>query len=257
MNFNWSLLPATPPPTDAATLASFVQSIGITTAQISVGRAGSINVDQIYPELPDFVNELSKAGVEAHSIQLDLRVEELIANPDYLALFEACGITEITLTEVAKKGYLVRSRLTKLRTGLEKLDPLLQKHKLRLLLPVFGTSLLPSPSAAFHILRGLPPFSFGAQLDPGGEHLGGFEPWDYTVAVLGDYLASILIRDSLYTRDDQIQRTWVRPGEGLCDWPSMVEQLSRIEYQGSLLLAPMLGESPSELASQRQFIESI
>lgn len=242
-----------------------MQSAGLDTTTILIGDQGHFSVNDIYPGLPDFVNQLANDGVECYTVQLDLTIDQLIGEPDFLKLLQACGIKDFSISQLIKKGYFVRSRLTKSRSSLEKLQPMLEAHNLRLLIPVAGESLVPSPSAAFHLIRGLSPLHFGVQLDPGGMLYEGFEAWDYTVAILMDYLAAISMRDNVLLRHPGAEdvnskgwaRRWSTVQDGMTDWSEMMRQLRNIEYSGRLELRPMISQTEAEIKAELDYMRSL
>lgn len=262
VNVAWSLHPESLLPQSAEELAALVKEVGAETCTVLVGDGKHTSIQEIYPGLPDFINALAGSGVECYSVQLDLSLEQLIGEPDFLKLLHACGVKEFSISELAKKGYFVRSRLTKSRTNLEKLQPLLEENELRLILPISGESLLPSPSAAFHLIRGLSPLRFGVQIDPGGTLFEGFEAWDYTVAILMDYLACITVRDNVLVRHpgavDVNSKGWARRWStveaGMTDWVDMMRQLRNIEFAGRIELRPMVSETADEIKSEFAYL---
>lgn len=265
MNIVWSLHPESLADLAAQELAELTQAVGADTCTVLVGDGLHASIQEVYPGLPDYINALSQAGTESYSVQLDLSLEQLIGEPDFLKLLSACGIREFSIAQLVKKGYFVRSRLTKSRGNLEKLAPLLQEHKLRLILPVSGQSLLPSPSAAFHLIRGLSPEFFGVQIDPGGALFEGFEAWDYTVAILMDYLACITVRDNVLLRhpgaDDSNSKGWARRWstvqDGMTDWAEMMRQLRNIEFAGRIELRPMVSRNAPEVKGEFDYLKNL
>lgn len=265
MTLTWSLHTGGLPRFEPAALAELVLASGCTTAPVLVGEGLHASVENIYPELPDYVNALSEAGVECHSCDLDVTLEQLVGEPDFIKLLAACGIKQFSILALRKKGYFVRSRLTKAREQLDLLSKQLEKHEVKLILPVVGESLIPSPSAAFHLVRGLPPYAFGIRLDPGGELFEGFEAWDYTVALLMDYLVSVTVRDSILIREPSASdangkgwaRRWATVQDGMTDWTEMVRQLRNVEFSGSLELRPMASTTAEQIKSEVEYLQGL
>ncbi len=265
MKITWSLHPESFGKLAPSPLADLVRETGFDTCTVLIGPGKPIEVASIYPDLPDYVNALSKAGVETNTAELEMSLDQLVGEPDYLKLLQACGIEEFSIASLVKKGYFVRSRLTKARAALETLQPLLLDHNLKLIIPVTGGSLVPSPSAAFYLVRGLMPDRFGIQCDPGGALFEGFEAWDYTVAILMDYLDSIIVRDNVMLRDPEAAdannkgwaRRWAPVQEGMTDWDAMAHQLRRIEFGGRLELCPMVSTEISEVKAELDHMKSI
>lgn len=246
-------------------MAQLVKDSGAETCTVVVGDGGQASVEHIYPGLPDYINGLAAAGVESYSVELDLTLAQLIGEPDFLKLLKACGVKEFSIAELAKKGYFVRSRLTKAREALDQLQPILEENDLRLILPVNGESLLPSPSAAFHLIRGLNPFRFGVQLDPGGALFEGFEAWDYTVAILMDYLACITVRDNVLVKhpgaNDVNSKGWARRWstvqDGMTDWAEMMRQMRNIEFAGRIELRPMVSADADAIRAEFDYLKQL
>lgn len=264
MNISWSLHAQEFANEPAEELAAKVKDAGFDTCTVLIGAGMHAPIDEIYPGMPDYVNALAAAGVECYTAELALTLEQLVGETDFLKLLHACGIKEFSVSNIPKKGYFVRSRLTKARGYLETLEPLLDEHEMKLLLPVAGESLLPSPSAAFHLIRGLKPNRFGVQLDPGGALFEGFEAWDYTVAILMDYLACITVRDNVLLRHpgaaDSNNKGWARRWstvqDGMTDWEDMARQLRNIEFVGRIELRPMVSTNSDELKAELDYLKA-
>lgn len=265
MKIVWSLHLGPFPSLTPDQTARLVQDVGAQTCTVVVAKEGQVSLENIYPELPDFINALSRAGVETYSVDLPLNLEQLLGEPDFLKLLSACGVREATIPAIPKKGYFVRSRLTKAREALDALAPHLESNKLKLVLPVVGASLMPSPSAAFHLVRGLRPDLFGVRIDPGGELFEGFEAWDYTVAILMDYLVGVTARDSILVRHPGAEdanskgwaRRWATVQDGMTDWAEMARQLRNIEFGGTIELAPMVSTRPEQIRAEADFLKNL
>ena len=265
MTEKWSLHTGALELKSASALAELVLEAGFDSFPVLVGDRGHMNLVDLVSGLPNFVNESKLAGVEITSAECQLTVEQLVGEQEILKVLHDSGITELTIPAFPKKGYFVRSRLTKAREALEKLADPLERLKLKLVLPVTGGSLIPSPSAAFHMVRGLPPFAFGIKLDPGAEFFEGFEAWDYTVALLMDYLCTICIRDSVLMKhpgaDDVNNKGWAKrwstAEDGMTDWEEMCRNLQMIDFDGTLLLHPMVSRSADEIKRDLHYLQTV
>lgn len=265
MSLEWGIHPGEMLPQSAAALAELSKACHAQVPIVVVGERGHVTVDDIYPGLPDFLNEMGENGATTHTVELDLSLEQLAANTDYIKLMRSCEIKNVVLPALTKKGYFVRSRLTKAREALDRLAPALDGNEVKLILPVHGSSLLPSPSAAFHLVRGLPPYAFGIALDPGGLLFEGFEAWDYTVAILMDYLSSVTVRD--YTlrhapghesaNNKSWLREWAMVQDGMTDWADMAYHLRKIEFSGTLVLRPMVSRTEVEIKNELGYLHSM
>lgn len=242
-----------------------MRNCNVDTAPVIVPKQGEISLETLSESFVPHVNALREAGLSVESAEVQFSLKQLEGEPGILRELAEGEIQDITIAELTKLGYFVRSRMTKARESLEALTPILEKHKMRLILPVKGGSLIPSPSAAFILVRGLPPYCFGVRLDPGGELFEGFEAWDYTVALLGDYLASVVVSDYVLTKHPGAEdanskgwaRRWATVQDGFTDWKEMFRQLRNIEFQGRILLKPMVSTTVAEVKSELDYLYSL
>jgi sugar phosphate isomerase/epimerase len=93
----------------------------------------------------------------------------------------------------------------------------------------------------------------------------GFEAWDYTVAILMDYLAAISMRDNVLLRHPGAEdvnskgwaRRWSTVQDGMTDWSEMMRQLRNIEYSGRLELRPMISQTEAEIKAELDYMRSL
>lgn len=89
-----------------------------------------------------------------------------------------------------------------------------------------------------HLIRGFDPDVIGAYLDPGHMAVEG-EAFDVGAGMVGNHLAIIGAKDVLQERVDKdghgaARTTWVKAGEGLVDWTTILEELVRLKFDGPL-----------------------
>ncbi len=133
-----------------------------------------------------------------------------------------------------KAGY--RALLDKTHAMLRTLLGYGARHGVRSLLELHHGTLNESCSGAWRICREYDPRLIGVIHDPQNMVLAGRETWRMGIEILGDYLAYVHCKDSIYTRNAQGAWAWslVHPGEGLVNWPQFVQALKETGFQGWL-----------------------
>ncbi len=134
----------------------------------------------------------------------------------------------------AKQGY--RALFEKSRTMLRTLVGYGERHGVRSLLELHPGNLNESCSAAAALLKEFDPRRVGVIHDPQNMVIAGRENWRMGLEILGDYLAYVHVKDSVFARNDQGAWAWklVHPGEGLVNWPQFVKALRDTGFDGWL-----------------------
>jgi sugar phosphate isomerase/epimerase len=128
-----------------------------------------------------------------------------------------------------------KSFKNKVRKQLEKLSPLLEKIKVKLMIEIHHVTLIPSANAAFSLLNGLPPKSFGVIYDPGNMIIEGRESWRMGLDLLGPYLAYIHVKNAEWRQvKGKWEHLWAPTDGGIADWSEIMNILVERNYKGFL-----------------------
>lgn len=256
MNLTWSLFPKNYAHLSPKDLATLVRECGLDTVNVVIGDGYVLQIETVFKEFPAYVGALRAQGLDPKFASTKLTAEEVAAQPDLLKLLADNGIRQFRLGWLNRRGYLVRSRMKKARESLERLVPHLEAADVQAVYHLRNETLLASPTAAYHLIRGLPPYAVGIEIDPGNQSIEGFESWDYTCAMLAEYIVAVGVKDTALHRDagragesdKGWTRTWAPADEGVTNWHALFVELSRIAFSGTAIVKPLY--SPDDEATR-------
>jgi len=97
----------------------------------------------------------------------------------------------------------------------------------------------------------LPPEWIGVELDPGNQSFQGFEPWDFSVGLLGEYCAWLAVKDTKTWQEPALakdpdkgwRREFVPISEGVTNWRRVFHALRTGPFDGTFVFMPFYDES--------------
>lgn len=156
---------------------------------------------------------------------------------NYYRLAQALGSPSIRVFGMLydrKQGY--RALLQKTREMLKTLLGYGEHYGVRSLLELHHGNLNESCSGACLVMKDFDPKLIGVIHDPQNMVVAGRENWRMGLEILGDYLAYVHWKDSVFARNEK--GVWVssivHPGEGLVNWPQFVQALKETGFNGYL-----------------------
>jgi len=120
-------------------------------------------------------------------------------------------------------------------------------------------TILPSPELIRRVCEGLDSNAVGALYDPGNMLNEGNLAPAFALAVLGDLLHHVHVKNEAYVRTDG---RWapeiVRADEGLVDWRQVFEELRRVKYAGWVVIDHCSAEpSIDRMILEREVVERL
>lgn len=138
------------------------------------------------------------------------------------------------------------------REYLLRVEPMLRKHGVKMLLETHHGMLTASASATMRLLEGLDPDCFGVIFDPGNMVFEGYEDYHKSFQMLGSYLAHVHVKNAalIPNGEDALGTTtyskdWMPLWKGSADLKYLVECLVKIGYQGCLSVEDFSNEQPT------------
>lgn len=251
MEITFSLFPKFYRNLDVKRLAALIHNIKLDTADVIIRNGYWVTPEKIRQELPVFIADMLCNGVTVKSAITDYVPVELAADSTPLAVMADNGIGEFRLgIENFHETHSGRNKpgnpFIAARKELEQLVYLCQKYKIRAILQLHHKTLLASASAAWHLVHGLPREAAGIWIDPGNQSFEGYEEWDRTAFLLGDYIRTVGVKDTLVYRDIDgasepdkgWRRIWSPVYEGVTDWYELVRALASIDFRGTFVFMP-------------------
>lgn len=237
----FSLFPKPFPEWSATQFADLLKTTGIDKLDVVIRDGFQVTPQRIKEELPRYMEALSQAGVQADFAVTSFNAEQLAEDIDLLLLLGDHGIKAFRL-DYFRLRKDVRTALKDARRALERLTPLCSLSGVRAVYQVHHRTLVSSASAAYQLVRDLPPDAIGVQLDTGNQRIEGYENWSYAVHLLGKYL------HSFGAKDVRLPDQWVECGNGQVDWDGLFEALGEYRFEGTFHLMPFYSDDSTELA---------
>lgn len=235
---------------DTRGLAALVREVGLDTTNLVIRDGYWVSESNLAETLTEFMRVMRSEGLEPRFATTSYSAETLAADPTPLALLAEYGIREFRIGYF-RAGDDPRRALESARRSLEALSERCARHGIRAVYQVHHGTLIPNASAGWHVMNGLPSEYIGLELDPGNQSFEGFERWDRSARLLGDYLIAVGVKDTAVERepgreeapDKGWKRTWVPIYEGVTDWHELARELSAVDFRGTMVFMPFYDEN--------------
>ena len=246
MQVTWSIFPKFQQQLHPRGLAAFVRDVGLDTTNLVVREGYWVEPKNLAADTGKFVEAMKREGVEVHYATTGYTAAQLIADPTPLQVFHDNGIHAFRIGHVESSSPDVRGGLKRTRGEFEQLARLCEKHGVRAIYQLHHKTLLPSPSAIFPLLDGLPSDALAMELDPGNQSFEGYEDYTRSARLLGEYLAWCACKDSVIRQDPKAaerpdkgwKREWAPAYEGVIRWDEVFAALAAIDFKGVIKLMP-------------------
>jgi len=240
---------------DVHGLASLVREVGLDTTNVIIRDGYWASPSGLAADMPVFMHAMRVAGLNVSFATTDYSVASLLSDPTPLAILADNGITDFRLGYFKELPEGPRASFTAARSELERLVPICERYGLRAVSQLHHNTMLSSPSAAWHVINGLPARWIGIELDPGNQSFEGYEDWGRTARLLAGYIVAAAVKDTLLMRDalrtsepdKGWQRTWAPIDEGVVNWHDFLKSLAVIDFAGSYVFMPFYHEDNPEL----------
>ncbi len=255
MKATWSIFPKFQQHLDPRGLAEFVRDVGLDTTNLVVREGYWVSPKNLAADTAKFVDAMKREGIEIQYATTSYTAAQLITDPTPLQVFHDHGIRAFRLGHVDSSPD-VRGALSRTRGEFEQLARLCEKHGVRAIYQVHHKTLMPSPSSVFPVLDGLPSAAIGVELDPGNQSFEGYEDYERSARLLGDYLAWCACKDSVIRQDPRNverpdkgwKREWAPAYAGVIRWDEVFAGLGAINFNGVIKLMPFYdAKDPAEL----------
>ncbi|MBU0716305.1 MAG: sugar phosphate isomerase/epimerase [Verrucomicrobia bacterium] len=217
---------------------------GLEGYDLAVRPGYAVNPDNAGTELSKAVAEFKK---ESLAIPMITARGDLLNtdDPDVRPLLSAMDKGDVRLLKLGYYTIKMNGRFNywqevdKLRKIFEKWAKLGKEYGVRILYHTHSSAgdneyLGSNASNLMHLIKSLDPAGFGAYLDAGHLSVEG-ERFSYAVAIVGEYLKAVALKDVLKEWDnanDCPKKRWVKAGEGRVDWNAVFTTLVKTGYNG-------------------------
>jgi sugar phosphate isomerase/epimerase len=129
------------------------------------------------------------------------------------------------------------------------------EHGVTLVIELSEETIVPSPELLRRVSEGIDHRAIGALYDPANMVVEGNVHPAFALALLGDYLHHVHVKNEAFVRSEDGRWTpgIVRADEGLVDWPTVFAELRRVGYGGWTVIDHLSGEASVErMALERE-----
>ena len=227
---------------DVPGIISALKSVGVQGADLCVRPGYPVNPDNAAKALPEAAKAFREEGL---AIPLVTTPGDFTRpDVDYAErLYAACGEAGV---KHIKLGYWhwtpemdYWEELKQVRGYVEGFQELSAKHGVQTVVHNHsGRSMGLNSCAAMNVVKGFDPAQVGVFADPGHLSICG-EPIEMALDIVKEYLSVLAFKDLMRERRVADGRAvWqprvVRLGDGFGDWPSLLETLKRIRFDGPI-----------------------
>ncbi|MGC4044052.1 MAG: TIM barrel protein [Armatimonas sp.] len=264
LKIRWSVFPKFFPNLSAPELAALVREVGLDTTNLVIRAGFPVTPEKLREQIGPFVKGLRAEGLDITFATTDFRAEDLTKDDTPLALLAENGIKEFRLDHFTAPDKDVRKALTESRGKLERLVKVCERRGVRAIYQLHHGTIVPSPSAVYPLVAGLPARWIGVELDPGNQTHEGTEAWGRSAYLLNEYLVAVAVKDTILKQgaNGKWQRPWIPCSEGITDWPAVFFALSNINFDGIAVFMPFYDDKDPaaqrlKLKKEVAFIRSI
>ncbi|MHC5054268.1 MAG: sugar phosphate isomerase/epimerase family protein [Planctomycetota bacterium] len=258
MKITWSLFPKFYAHLDPRGLAELVREAGLDAVNLVIREGYWVTPSGVADEAPRFVEAVRKGGVRVPFATAGFDLEDLARGEAPLGVLADCGIRDFRpgYFRRPEAGAPVRELIEGARATMERIARVCERSGTRCVYQLHHGTLFASASSVWPLVKGLPHEAVGVELDPGNQSREGFEGWDRSCSLLGEYVAAAGIKDSAPRRDDSRtaepakgwRQDWVPCDEGVTDWHAFARALRAIDFAGTFVFMPFYHQDePDEM----------
>ena len=259
MEITFSLFPKFYKHLSPRQLAALVREVGLDTTNVVIREGYWVTHERLAEELPAFMKAMREEGLDVRFATADLPSERLLADPTPLRILADNGVREFRLAYFHVRDGDPRASLVWAREQLERLAPICESHGIRAVYQLHAGTLITNPSAAWHIVNGLPSQWIGVEIDPGNQANEGFENWNRSALLLREYIVAAGIKDVVIIRNDahadDPDKGWRKSlaplYEGVTNWYDFMRALAAIDFAGTFVFMPFYDENDPETMTKK------
>jgi sugar phosphate isomerase/epimerase len=243
MKITYSIFPKFFKHLDVHALAGLVRELDLDTTNMVVRDGYWCQRATLARDVPAFVKAMETEGLKIRFATAGFSPTDVVAKPELAQILGEHGVREFRLDYFKPTGD-VPGDFRRARADLERVLPILEKANVRAVYQLHHGTLVSSPSAAYHLVNGLPVEWIGIEPDPGNQTFEGHENFMTSMKLLGEYVVAAGIKDSRITRDETTaheptkgwKREWWPLDEGVTNWHEFVKAMAAIDFHGTFVM---------------------
>ena len=154
----------------------------------------------------------------------------------------------------------------RMREDLKAIDALAAETGVKAVLEIHMDTLISSPSAAYRALEGFDPAHIGLIFDPGNMVNEGFEDYQKSFELLGDYIAHIHIKNGILAPDGEDElgackwkRVWTPLKKGMADLKKLFAVARKAGYDGTFSIEDFSNDdaTPDKLRENIAYLKAL
>lgn len=211
-----------------------------------------------------------EAGLEIFGLTTYLATNELepLARVFHAARSIGCRQVRVGLVPYnpAKADAPYPVLFARLREDLKAIDALAAETGVKAVLELHMDTLISSPSAAYRALEGFDPARIGLIFDPGNMVNEGFEDYQKSFELLGDYIAHIHIKNGILAPDGEDElgackwkRVWTPLKKGMADLKKLFAVARKAGYDGTFSIEDFSNDeaTPDKLRENIAYLKAL
>jgi sugar phosphate isomerase/epimerase len=221
---------------DLPELASALKSVGLDGADLCVRDGYPVSPENIDNKLPKAARYLASEGLSIPMITTPMGFTNA-DNPHAERIYAACAESGIPVIKVGNwrwsSGQDFATRLEECRSELAGLVEIGRRYQIQTLVHTHSGSIAPNASAVMNLIGGFDPVEVGVMADTGHLSMVG-EPIDLALAIIGDRLGALVLKDVVRDRRLMPGRRVVPFGHGYTDWKTALRAMRARGFTGLL-----------------------
>lgn len=236
-----------------------LRTAGLDTVNAMVREGYWVDPNDLQNSLKRFVGEMAELGFAVTRASTSFSASALIQNPSLLEILAKNGIREFRMGWFPMPNDEIRSALDRARAEMECLTQMCEQCGIRAIYQVHHGKLIQSPTAAFNLVRDLPSEWVAIELDPGNNSFEGHESASYAVGILNESISWVAFKDTAtwqtMPRSEEAgkgwQRTFTTVNEGVVNWQTQLEEVSRLPQPLTFVMMPFYDEHDHLLRTEK------
>lgn len=137
--------------------------------------------------------------------------------------------------------------IDRLKHSLSRLEAKARESGVKALLELHWGTVMSSFSSAYLLVCDLDTRHVGITFDPANMVVEGKEDWEYGLALIGDYIANVHVKNVVWKQTENGWTwEWAAIDTGMLDWPYLIFLLKQAGYQGDYAIEDFLAPCDCE-----------
>jgi sugar phosphate isomerase/epimerase len=237
---------------DSERVIAAAQELGLTDIEWAAGPGRAIGAPSAVQRVRAMCAEQGVRCIGLAVQDPGARVTDAQRAAAYVEQAVALGAGQVRFFAAPYDGGDLADLQRRHRDGLDALVQLAAPHGLQVLIETSPDTLACTPELALALVQHHPPAHAGVLYDPGNMVIEGHVSPELTIAILGEHLGHVHVKNVAWSRGQGRWR-WRHAGlaAGILDWGAIVAALSAAGYAGRLSLDHVAGR-PGVAAVRRE-----